>query len=147
LLRLLGLSRRQLQTLEEAKAVAPSVHRGTGKGHAAGWAVMTALGIAYAKAFAAAGCHATWGWSAARWVARQRPEALAAAFAEGRVLLAMAPGGEGRLIEPRLRPGATRERRLEVAQLDLGACCRRVLRRAEELGVPLSAEERALLKT
>jgi hypothetical protein len=143
LLELTGLTRRQLQQLEESGAVKPLRKGKQGRGHSGNWSVMQTVAAAYAKAFLEADCHPSWAYEACRWVAQQHPGALAVEFAQGRVLLALLPGGEGQLVKPALKPGATREHQLMVAQLDLQKVHDRVLRRADELVERLVGEEKA----
>jgi hypothetical protein len=135
LLELTGLTRRQLQHMEEAGALTAHRKGRGGPGRAATWTVMQAVAAAYGKAFLDAGCHPTWAYAAAAWVAARHQGELAEALAQGRTLLALAPDGQSRLVEPYLKPGATREQRIAVAQLNLRAVQERLLRRAEELGV------------
>jgi hypothetical protein len=143
LLELSGLTRRQLQRLEEAGAIVP-FRRGTrGRGQRGLWSIMQAVGAAYAGAFVAAGCDWEWAPEACRWVSEQHPGELCVAFARGWTLLALTPDGQGRLVQPYLRPGATREQRLKVDKLNLARTYERVLKKAIELGLRLRAEEKA----
>jgi hypothetical protein len=136
LLAVTGLTRRQLQRLEEAGAVTPLRKGARGAGRPGTWSIMQAVGVAYSRAFLDAGLHPSWSYAAARWVAAQHPGPLAEAFALGRTLLALLPDGRGLLVEPYLKPGATRAQRLAVAQLNLRKTYDRVLRKVEELALP-----------
>jgi hypothetical protein len=136
LLEVAGLTRRQLQHLETAGAVTPLVKGRRGHAQAAQWSVMQAVAVAYAKAFLDAGCHHSWAYAAAAWVAGQQGGALVVEFARGRTLLSLLPTGEGRLVQPYLKPDPTREQRLKVAQLDLAKCYERVLLRMHALCPP-----------
>ncbi len=133
LLEVTGLTRRQLQHFETAGAVTPLKRGRPRRGHPANWSLMQTVAAAYAKAFLDAGCHPSWAYEAARWVAGQHPAALKGEFAQGKTLLALLPTGEGRLVHPHFKTHATREQRLMVAQLDLQKCYERVCRRAVEL--------------
>jgi hypothetical protein len=144
LLELTGMSRRQLQSFEEAGALRPLRRpRGAGRGRAGVWSFMHVVGAAYGKAFLDAGGHPSWAYDVVRWVASQEPERLAAEFAEGRVLPNVFPGGVGWLVVPYLKPGATRKHHLMLAQLDLHKCYERVLRTALELTGGGAEEEKA----
>jgi hypothetical protein len=137
LLAITGLTRSRLQQFEEA-GLAPLRKGRGGRGYWGTWSVMQAAGAAYGKAFLDAGCHHSWAYEAANWVAAQHPGKLRLQFARGRTLLALLPTGEGRLVQPYLSPQATREHRLIAAQLDLEKCYQRVLRRADELAEALA---------
>jgi hypothetical protein len=137
LLEITGLTRSRLQQFEEA-GLAPLRKGRGGRGYWGTWSVMQAAGAAYGKAFIDAGCHHSWAYAAANWVASQHPGVLVVEFARGRTLLALLPTGEGRLVEPYLSPQATRQQRLTVVQLDLEKCYQRVWRRAMELAGELA---------
>jgi hypothetical protein len=141
LLELSGLTRRQLQFFEGA-GLAPLRKGRAGRWNPGIWSMMQVVGAAYGKAFLDAGCHSSWAYEAAVWVAAQDPGVLVKKFALGRTLLALLPTGEGRLVEPYLPPHATREHRLIAAQLDLAKCYERVWRRALELAGELAGKER-----
>jgi hypothetical protein len=142
LMEVAGVTRRQVQFLELA-GIAPLRRGKGGPGNAARWSIMQAVAAAYFRAFLDAGLHPSWAYAAARWVAAQHPGPLAEAFALGRTLLALCPDGRGVLVEPYLKPGATRAQRLSVAQLNLRKTYDRVLRKVEELAVRTARREAA----
>jgi hypothetical protein len=127
---LAGATRRQLQGFEEAGALHPFRPGRKGRGGTAYWSLADALGLVYGRAFLDANCDPSWAYMAAAWVARQHPGDLTGAFREGRTLVSLSPDGQGRLVVPYLRPGASREVGMKVAQLNLQACYERVRRRA-----------------
>lgn len=132
LLELAGLTRVQLQRLESAGALTP-LWIGHGRTPSK-WSPMQVVAAAYFKAFTDANCEATWAYAACHWVARQHPGELRVQMADkNRTLLVLSPTGEGRIIEPYLKPGASREHRIMVAQLDLKPIYERIMRRADEL--------------
>jgi hypothetical protein len=137
LLQLVGLTRRQLQALEEVKSVVPLVPADRpGRGNAARWSVMQVIAVAYGRAFLDAGCHTCFAHAACRWVSDQEPGKLLAEFAAGRTLLCLAPSGESFLAQPCLGRDCTREQRLLAAKLDLARTYEGLLRRMFELVSP-----------
>jgi hypothetical protein len=142
LMELTGLTRGQVQRLEEAGALVPLRRGKQGRGFCAMWSFEQAIGTAYYLAFLDAGCHATWGYGACDWVSRQPSGALQSQL-EGkkRILLALSPNGDGQLIEPHLPPGASREQLLKVDKLNLVTLYDRIKRRADELAARLVKEK------
>jgi hypothetical protein len=143
LLEISGLSRRQLQSFEQAGALRPLRRGRKGRGHSGTWGLMEIVGAAYGKAFLDANCDPSWAYAAAAWVARQHPGALGIEFAQGRTLLSLLSGRDGMLVVPYLPPEAKRATRLKAAQLNLQACYERTCRRAIELAGRLAEEEQA----
>lgn len=137
LLQLSGMTRVQLQRLENAGVLKPLT-----VGYArtpSKWSPMQVVAAAYFMAFADANCNAAWSYAACRWVARQHPGNLRVQMADKkRTLLMLSPTGEGRIVEPYLKPNATREHRLMVAKLDLKPIYERIMRRADEMAEELA---------
>jgi hypothetical protein len=142
LMEVADLTRRQLQHLEDAGALTP-LRKGHGRVQGQ-WSILQAVGAAYFRAFIEAGCQAPWSYAACAWVSRQHPGFLHQELAnKKRALVSLSPDGEGKIIEPYLQPGASREKKLLVAQLDLKPVYERVLKRALELAQRLVIEEEA----
>jgi hypothetical protein len=127
LMALSGLTRMQVQRLEEGGVIRPLRTGARGRGNSAVWSFAQALGGAYYRAFVDAGCHSSWAGAACVWTSSQPMGELMVAFQEGRVLLALLPTGEARLLPPSL--DMTRPYRLKAAQLDLSKVYERLLRR------------------
>ncbi|SRR5579885_1851948 len=142
-----GVTRRQLQLLVESGTVTPVRKGRRGPGRQDLYSFRQVIALAYGGAFLAAGAHLDWAREAARFVARMHPGELLVELAHGRTLLVMYPerAGLSRFVDPKsvLSPLATREQRLFAARLDMRSCYLRVWRRAEELVVRLTREERA----
>jgi hypothetical protein len=129
-----GLSRRALQSFEEARALLPVVRGYPGSRSSALWHFGHLLGASYGMAFLRAGCHRDWANAAAAWVAQQDVQSLAADFAAGRTLLSMAPDGSARLVGPTFRPSAnSRAARIMAAELNLARCYQKTLTRAKQV--------------
>jgi hypothetical protein len=139
LMTIAGLTRGQLQRLEEAEALVPAR-----KGHCAVtslWTIMDVVGACVYKAFFDAKCTATWAFAACTWVSRYPENKLLAEMADKeRALVALSPNGDGRIIEPYLQPGASREHRIMVARLDLKRIYERTIKRAARLGQKLAEQ-------
>jgi hypothetical protein len=132
---LTGLTRLQLQRMEEKGVLIPSRKGKKGRGYATTWTIMQAVGLAYARVFMDAGCHTAWAYDAARWVSRANPGELVIAFMEGRTFLNLSPVDrrQSRLEAPYLPPKATREQRLMLMKLDLEKCYWKVMFKALDL--------------
>ena len=75
---LCGVTPRSLQLMIQAGAITADVNKGAkGRGKARKFSVMQALGVCYAQAFIDAGCHHSWAYEAAKWVASQKIGPLA----------------------------------------------------------------------
>jgi hypothetical protein len=134
LMALSGLTRRQLQLLEVGGVVIPLRPGSRGRAHASVWSFAQCLGVSYWKAFIDAGCHSSWAATACEWVTAQPMASLLVAFQEGRVLLALLPTGEARLLPPSL--DLSRAYRIKAAQLDLSKVYLRMVRRMIEYSAP-----------
>jgi hypothetical protein len=143
LLRLVGMTRANLQQFENSGAVVPHVRGGSGRRNCHKWTFLQLVGLAYGKAFLDCGFHCTWAWEACDWVSRQEPGSLVVQFAKGRTLLCMSPGraGQGRLIEPKLGMDAPREKQVMAANLNLKTIYERMWRRARAWCGDLLAQE------
>jgi hypothetical protein len=126
LLKLTGATRAQVQRLENASALT-AVSIGQGRTPNI-WSMMHVIGVAYYLAFLDAGMDHTWGYAACDWLSRHTVEDLVTAFQDKtKALLALSPNGDGSIIEPYLKPGASREQQLQLVKLDLKAVTRRLL--------------------
>jgi hypothetical protein len=119
-LRVLGMTRRQLQQFEESARLAPAVRGTRGPGRPSRWTLWQVVALSYGKTMMDVGLHPVWAYAVARWLCRQhRGDTILAAAGKGKTLVAMGVDGVGRMVKPRLSPHASREQRLMVAQLNL----------------------------
>jgi hypothetical protein len=139
---LAGVTPRTLQSLIEAGAVRPVEAGAQGRGRTRRFDLMQAVGVSHAADFIRAGCDRSWANAACAWVSRQNPGKLLIDLKAGKTLLSLRPDGEGVLVEPSLRPGASREQALMLASLNLAATYKRVFARAHARATPA---ERATL--
>src|SRR5262245_2843612 len=115
--------------------VEPANNR-TGSGRYRLYTVAEAAAVAYGVAVRDAGCGYEWVREAVRFVARQTPDELEEAFAEGRTLVCPLPAhlGQSRLTAPAPLPAdASPEQRRTHELLDLESCYRRVMGLAAQL--------------
>jgi hypothetical protein len=122
-----GLTRVQLQRLEEAGALVPVVRGRRGNARPSRWTCLQAVGAGLARAFSDCGLHPSWGHAACQWVSRQRPGALETELAKGHTFLVLGPDGTGKLVKP--NPQGNPANRLRYALLDLRKIYLRVMGR------------------
>jgi hypothetical protein len=130
-----GCSPRLLRSMAEAGALSPVEKGRRGRGHTDRYSIPQATACAYAQQNLAAGFDHATAYAAARWVIRQSPGELVKEFAAGRTVLLVNRNGRADLIEPALRPDASRGLRLLLAHLDLEKAHDRVQRRVKKLGM------------
>jgi hypothetical protein len=136
-----GITRRRLQLLVEEGYLTP-LARGKRYLEPQTFSVMQCVACAYGECFRKAGIDQCWRDEAIAFVARLTIADLLAAFKEGRVLLSLVPEAteQSRLVQPYLKPGASREDRVMLANLDLSKCYYRTLKRLHEtVGVTLGS--------
>jgi hypothetical protein len=135
------ISPRNLQLMMLSGALVPVVPGGIGRGKSRKYTVLQTVAAAYGAALLRAGRGGPYAHAAVRFVVANYPRWVKD-VAAGERLFALDAAGEGRLVEADLA-GASRGKRLALAQLDLWTCHQTVMARVERLAVCQAKVERA----
>jgi hypothetical protein len=136
--RLLNIGEIALFRIIASGTVSPAEPGGRGRGRHRGFRPAQLLALAYDRDCRAAGWSPQSSRDGARFVANRTPGELLREFADGRTHVFPCPdAGECRLFEPAIRTDASRAMRIFLASFDLEKCCRRVVRRLEELAAAM----------
>jgi hypothetical protein len=117
-LQMSGLNRKELERFL-SHGFRPAKRGRAGRWYPHQFDILDIVALRYGATLITAGCHPSWAWMAAAWVADQNPGYLLVQFELGNTHVVPQPAGACYMATPQLPPEASRQVRLIYSQMSL----------------------------